>query len=1080
MFYLNKEARLRKLSRLGGLSAAVVALVGASSLALAQEALVAVPHSVRHPEVNSQPLAPVRTDEAVTVAVSLQPRDLVGLKAYAEAVSDPHSQYYHQFLTPEQVGAKFGPSQADVNATISFLKAHNIEITDVAKNHLVISAEGSAASVTEAFQTTLGYATREDGSKFRTNTTELHMPASLVNKVVSIDGIDTSIRHKFAGHKFTHAKKAQADPTTSQQFNAAMYRGQYNNAGYQYGFYGQGVNIAIANWDGYRLANIPYWVSYNNLPVPAGGAGSNIHVVKVGTGTTTYGQGSPAGEGDLDLQAVLMAAPLANIYDYDDSTNDTADPVSTYSKISSDNIADVVSESYGWETSATSRTGTTTYFGPTYTSAYNVHLSLAAQGITYLAATGDSGTANFGPIGTKNAKCYGYPDIDPTVLMVGGTVPTIDLTTLQRVTETSWGLATNSGGTAGGTGGFDPYDTPAHGFAFNVAPSYQTTYLPTQTAAHNLRLMPDWSSIAAGQNGLGNETSPDAGWAMLIFYSSGTTYPLGTLILIDGTSIASPATAGSLGEVMSQVYAGVTPNPTRSNVRLGVLQPFLYEHGNDANLIYDVNTGITVGNLPGTTTPTPPTIGWDYATGWGAPIFSGFMNYTASETHISVLHPESAPAGTASVALTLTGVSFNPNEVVTFNNFPVITTYVSPTELTATVPGNLLAAGGAYAVGVSAPIGPGSATRTFSVENPVPSTLSTSPSSVMVDGPAFTLTVTGTGFVNGSTVKWSGKGLPTTYVSSTSLTATVGTQFLQEPGTATITVTNPEPGGGTSTNSASVALTVNPAPDAIALSQTTADLDGSAFTLTVYGANFVPASVVKWKGTSLPTTFVSAFEVQAAVGNQYLHDAGNNSVTVTNPKPGGGVSSALSIDVEGYPLPAESSISPTTATLGGSGFTLTVNGTGFINTSTVKLAGTSLPTTFVSPTQLTATVGSQLLAVAGTPSVTVTNSKPGGGTSNGLTLTIAGNPVPAIASLSPTTALYNGPTYTLTVNGTGFISGSTVKWNGTSLPTTYVSATQVTASVSASYLKYIQTATITVTNGKPAGGTSAGASLPIN
>jgi subtilase family serine protease len=1036
---------------------------------------------VRHPEVASQQLSEVKSDEDVVVAVSLSPKDLPGLKAYAEAVNDPHSQYYHQFLTPEQIGAKFGPSDADVATTISFLKSHGVQITDVAKNKLVIMAEGTAASVTEAFQTHMAYATREDGTKFRTNTSELHMPASLINRVVSVDGIDTSMLHKFAGHKFTGVKKAQTDLTSSQNFNAAMYRGQYSNSGYQYGFYGQGVNIAIANWDGYRLANIPYWTSANNLPVPAGGAGSNIHVVKVGTGTTTYGQGSPGGEGDLDLQAVLMAAPLANIYDYDDTTTDTADPLSTYSKISSDNIADVVSESYGWLTSSTNRQGTaTTYSGALFTSCYNMHLSLTAQGITYLAATGDSGTANFGAPGVKSSKCFGYPDIDPNIMMIGGTVPTVDTVTNQRVGEADWGLATNSGGTAGGTGGFDPYDTPAHGFAFNVAPPYQTTYLPTQTASNNLRLMPDWSSIAAGQNGLGDETAPDNGWAMVIFYSSGTTYPLGSEVFIDGTSIASPATAGSIGEVMSQVYAGVTPNPSRSNVRLGSLQNFLYQHGNDANLVYDVTAGITVGNLPGTTTPTPPTIGWDYATGWGAPIFSGFINYTAAETHVSVLHPNSAAAGTASVALTLTGVSFNSNEIVTFNGTPLATTFVSSTELTATIPGTLLAAGGANAVGVSAPIGPGSATRTFSVENPVPSTLGTSPTSVMVDAPSFPLTVTGTGFVNGSTVKWSGKGLPTTFVNSTTLTATVGTQFLQEPGTATITVTNPEPGGGTSANSASVALTVNPVPNAIALSQTTADLGGYAFTLSIYGANFVPASVVKWNGTSLPTTYLNAFEVQAAVGTQYLHDAGNISVTVTNPKPGGGVSSALLIDVEGYPLPTETSLSPNTAFLGGAGFTLTVNGTGFINTSTVKWAGTSLPTTFVSATQLTATVGSQFLAVAGTPSITVTNSKPGGGTSNGLSVTVAGNPVPAITTLSPSTASYNGPTYNLTVNGTGFISGSTVKWNGTSLPTTYVSATQVTASVNASFLKFIQTATITVTNGKPAGGTSGNASLPIN
>jgi subtilase family serine protease len=952
------------------------------------QALVALPHSVRHPEVASQQLATVKSDEDVVVAVSLAPRDLAGLKAYAEAVSDPHSQYYHQFLTPDQVATKFGPSQADVDATVSFLKSQGIVVTDIAKNHLLITSEGTAANVAKAFQTQLAYATREDGTKFRTNTTELHMPGTLVSKVVSVDGIDTSIQHHFVGHKFTGVKKAQGDPTTSQQFNAAMYRGQYGVSGYANGFQGQGVNVAIANWDGYRLANIPDWVSYNSLPVPAGGVGSNIHIVKVGTGTTTYGAGTPGGEGDLDLQAVMMAAPLANIYDYDDSTNDTAAPLTTYSKISSDNIADIVSESYGWETSVTSNKTVTTYFGPTYTSAYNTHLSLAAQGITYLAATGDSGTANFGPIGTKNAKCYGYPDIDPNVLMVGGTVPTIDTTTLQRVTETSWGLATNSGGTAGGTGGFDPYDTPAHGFLFNVAPPYQTHFLPSQTGTYNFRLLPDVSSIAGGQNGLGNETSPDAGWAMLIFYSNGTADPVGTLILIDGTSIASPATMGSIAGFESQVFAGVTPNANRSNVRLGVLQPFLYENAGDANLMYDVTTGITIGNLPGTTVATAPTIGWDFATGWGAPIFSGLLNYTAAGTHLSVLHPESALAGSGDVTLTLNSTGDRPSESVTFNGAPLVTTFVSATQLTAVIPAAMLTTAGTNSVAIAGQLGPGTNARTFSVNNPVPSTSSISPTTAQIDGSAYTLTVNGTGFVNGSTVKWSGKGLPTTFVNSTTLTASVGAQFLLESGTASITVTNSEPGGGDSTNSQTVTLVGNPVPTETSVSPTTAVLDGPSYTITVFGTNFIPTSTVKWSNKGLPTTFVSSTELTATVGSQFIAEAGTASITVANPVPLGGYSNALPVQVVGNPVPAESSISPSSVAVGSDTFTLTINGMGFISSSTVKWNGLTLPTTYVSATELQASVSSLYLRKQGGGNVTVTNAKPGGGVSGILTVTV--------------------------------------------------------------------------------------------
>ena len=66
-----------------------------------------------------------------------------------------------------------------------------------------------------------------------------------------------------------------------------------------------------------------------------------------------------------------------------------------------------------------------------------------------------------------------------------------------------------------------------------------------------------------------------------------------------------------------------------------------------------------------------------------------------------------------------------------------------------------------------------------------------------------------------------------------------------------------------------------------------------AFALTVYGAGFVPASVVKWNGVALRTTYVSLRELSAEVPGSYLGSAGTVSVTVSNPSPGGGTSNAI-------------------------------------------------------------------------------------------------------------------------------------------------------------------------------------------
>src|SRR5204862_8296925 len=72
-----------------------------------------------------------------------------------------------------------------------------------------------------------------------------------------------------------------------------------------------------------------------------------------------------------------------------------------------------------------------------------------------------------------------------------------------------------------------------------------------------------------------------------------------------------------------------------------------------------------------------------------------------------------------------------------------------------------------------------------------------------------------------------------------------------------------------------------------------------------------------------------------------------------------------------------------------------------------------------------------------------------------------------------------GPRFTLTVNGTGFVSGSVVNWNGSARATTFVSSSQLTATVLASDIATASTASVTVINPSPGGGTSNVVFFPI-
>ena len=82
------------------------------------------------------------------------------------------------------------------------------------------------------------------------------------------------------------------------------------------------------------------------------------------------------------------------------------------------------------------------------------------------------------------------------------------------------------------------------------------------------------------------------------------------------------------------------------------------------------------------------------------------------------------------------------------------------------------------------------------------------------------------------------------------------------------------------------------------------------------------------------------------------------------------------------------------------------------------------------------------------------------------------NPVPSVVGVAPTPVLVRSSTLTVTVTGTNFIASSTVQWNGQALPTTFVSATQLTAQIPAIDLATAGTAQLTAFTPTPGGGTS--------
>jgi YVTN family beta-propeller protein len=378
-------------------------------------------------------------------------------------------------------------------------------------------------------------------------------------------------------------------------------------------------------------------------------------------------------------------------------------------------------------------------------------------------------------------------------------------------------------------------------------------------------------------------------------------------------------------------------------------------------------------------------------------------------------------------------------------------------------------------------------TEVIATNNPVPVATSLAPTFATAGDATFTLTVSGSGFVSGSVVNWNGVALTTTFVSATQLTASVPALDVVNSGTVPVTVFNPALGGGTS---GALTFTINnPLPVISSMSPSSAVGGTATFTLTVNGSGFVSGSTVLWNSATRTTTFVSSTQLTVTIPSSDLLSSGSAAVKVSSPLPGGGVSVTTLTFTITVPVPVLTAIAPSSAAAGAPAFTMTLTGTTFISTSVARWNGANLTTTFVSATQLTALVPAADVLTVGTASVTVFNpvgvaqvvktkvhpdgGGPSGQLSNALTFTInAGNPVPVPTSLSPTTTVGGGPSFTLTVNGSNFVSGSTVLWNGVARTTIFVSSTQLTATIPSSDLLSSGSAAVGVFSPLPGGGNS--------
>jgi hypothetical protein len=176
--------------------------------------------------------------------------------------------------------------------------------------------------------------------------------------------------------------------------------------------------------------------------------------------------------------------------------------------------------------------------------------------------------------------------------------------------------------------------------------------------------------------------------------------------------------------------------------------------------------------------------------------------------------------------------------------------------------------------------------------------------------------------------------------------------------------------------------------------------------------------------------------------------------------------------------PILSALAPESVIAGSGALTVLVTGSNFVPTSSVQWNGIPRTTTFSSPTVLKVQLETSDLSFAGASAITVVNPE-GEGTSTAGIFTVD-NALPVLSSMTPSSVVYlTTVSVELTLNGSGFGPSAVVLWNGTSLPTTFVSATQLTAEVLPSGLESVGSVSVTVVQPAPGGGTSQPLSFDV-
>ncbi|HTW63611.1 MAG TPA: protease pro-enzyme activation domain-containing protein [Bryobacteraceae bacterium] len=579
----------------------------------------------------------------------------------------PGSPNYHQWLTPEEYGQRFGVSDADIGKITQWLQQQGLQVISVARGRNWIAAGGTAAQAETAFQTEI-HSYLVNGETHYANATPPSVPTAFSSVVKAIRGLNDfrlkpRLRAPLAKPKYTTGQGshyiAPGDFATIYDVTPL----------YTAGINGTGQKIAIAGQIEVNSSDIEQFQSMFNLP-------ANLPQMVLVPGSRNPGSNASSGdlaESDLDLEWSDAVAPNASIiFVY------STDVMTSLQYAIDQNLAPVVSVSYG------------SCEPETPASEYNAFVSWGqqanAQGITWFAASGDDGAADCDD-SENPGLAVDLPGSTPYVTSVGGTE-------YVEGTGSYWSATNNTDG--GSALSYIP-ETTWNDSAEDDEPS------ASGGGASILFPKPSWQTGPGVPNDNARHV-PDVSLNASDDHDGHLVYTGGSLQVYGGTSVSAPSFAGLTALLNEHLGSG----------GVGNINPKLYSLAQSNSAIFhDVTTGNNIVTVPcarrqidcaNTPVGYYAGVGYDQTTGLGSvDAYDLVMGWNGG----SVTAPP--PTSTAHITLLSNLSTVAQNEVVYLTATVTSTNGITPTGAVSFSIGET-SLGSAYLTGTA-----GSATATLAV-----------------------------------------------------------------------------------------------------------------------------------------------------------------------------------------------------------------------------------------------------------------------------------------------------------------------------------------------------------------------------